>query len=141
MTNTTRLMLLLLLSIIVAGCITPNEPQQAEPEQPTPDQPDQIDLILKPSATPTATPDHIVEPNTTNNDSSTWSTCDPRHNESWRYSHGCGMYASSGGGGRSSGGCPPCDSCCPPCPPIPELPTAGLMSLGIAVILIARRQS
>ena len=99
--------------------------------EPTPDQPDQIDLILTPP-TETATPEHIADAGKTINEiEEEWSLCDPRHNATHLQYWGCW-----GGSGGSSGSSPQA-----PVHPIPELWTAGLISLGIIAIFIARRQS
>jgi hypothetical protein len=133
MTNHT-ILIFLLLAFFAAGCIAPDVPEAYE--QPQPDYPDTVDLELTApgTATPTetATPHHIADAdNMVNDDRTNWSTCDPRHNESWLYLHKCGMYGSGSGGADGSAGCPPS--------PIPELPTCVSFAIGIAGCIMAGR--
>lgn len=134
--STTRVvvvMVILMFGLAMSGCVQPGEdngndtngsvPAPSPTPDPTPE------AFPDPIPTVTPTPDNdIGNESNGSDDKLNWSTCDPRHNESWLYQHGCGMYASSGGGGWSPG------SYGPP-PPIPELPTAVALVSGVTFLI------
>jgi len=129
MIRTTHILYVMLIAIplSLSGCIDPGIPDTNN----TGLTPMGDDVAPTPTPTPTLptsgkhytpTPEPPVETNDTDDDPSTWDVCDPRHNASWLYAHGC--LGGGGGGGhryhRSSVN-----------DPIPELPTVLLVIAGI----------
>lgn len=127
-------LILIVVSLALSGCIDPGIPDTNN----TGSTPMGDDVAPTPTPTPTLpttgehyapTPEPPAESNDTDDDPSTWAECDDRHNESWKYKHGCGMYSGGGGGsGSGSGG-----NTGPP-PIVPELATCLMIIAGILVL-------
>jgi len=122
------------ISLALSGCITPNVPED-ENSGSTPADDDTV-----PTPTPTPIPTRMqlsgdATPTPTDNDTddddkSTWDICDPRHNASWLYMHGCM------GGGSSAGGSGPNSVH----DPIPEIATIGMIISGIILLAMFCRR-
>jgi len=128
MNRTTPILCVMLLatSLTLSGCVEHNAPEGNTSSMPTPT-PTHIDTDVGTSmSTPTPAPAPIHNATDTD-DRSKWDVCDPRHNASWLYMHGC--IGNGGGGGRRYHRSSVND-------PVPEMPTIAMVTVGIVGLVV-----
>ena len=116
--------MLLATSLTLSGCVEHNAPEDnTSMPTPTPTHIDTVADTVADVSTPTPTPTNATD----TDDKSKWDVCDPRHNASWLYAHGC--LGGGGGGGRHYHRSSVND-------PVPEMPTIVMVTVGIVGLAV-----